>query len=116
MPVRFDSYDEDVGRMDLTEGSNAHAILTFLASNPETGYTPAEIHEETGIPYGSVGPTLQRLHERDLVRHKEPYWAIGEKRELARLGVLSASVEAIDERLGREDPETWLENAEPVDE
>lgn len=115
MPVSFDSYDEDVGRMDLSEGSNAHAVLSFLAETPEKGFTPEEIHEGTGIPYGSVGPTLQRLAKRDLVRHKAPYWAIGEERELAYYSALDSSVEAAESRLGSEDPAEWLKHATPLD-
>ena len=115
MPVSFDSYDEEEGRMNLSQGSNAYTILSFLADDSDTGFTPAEIHEATGIPYGSVGPTLQRLAKRDLVRHKEPYWAIGDERELAYYGTLRSSLEAVDSRLGSEDPADWLENAEPID-
>lgn len=115
MPVSFDSYDEDRGRMDLAEGSNAHVVLSFLAENPDTGFTPAEIHEGTDIPYGSVGPTLQRLEKRDLVRHKEPYWAVGDERELAYYGQLRSSIAAVDSRLGSEDPEDWLDDAESID-
>lgn len=77
MPVKFDNYERQSDGVDwtITEGSNAHAILSFLLENPETGFTPSEIAEATDLPNGSVGPTLQRLEDRDLVRHREPYWA-----------------------------------------
>jgi len=116
MPVQFDTYDEETGRMDLSEGSNAHTILTFLAAHPEQGFTPTEIHEATDIAYGSVGPTLQRLEERELVRHKAPYWSIGHGDHLSMYAGGRSTVEAIEERIGPEDPDDWLENAEPVDE
>lgn len=115
MPVQFDTYDEDTSRMDLNEGSNAHAILSFLAEHPDQGFTPTEIHEATEIAYGSVGPTLKRLEERKLVRHKEPYWSIGHDDHLATYTGMRSAIEAIEERFGSEDPDDWLSNAEPVD-
>lgn len=87
MPVQFDEYDEETGRMDLSEGTNAHTILVFLAENPDQGYTPQEIAESTGVKRGSVGPTLSRLEDRDLVRHKGEVWAIGEDDRLATQGI-----------------------------
>jgi hypothetical protein len=64
--------------------SNSYVILSFLAEYPEQGFTPTEIHENVDIPLGSIGPTLQRLEERELVRHRGSYraitpddWAVG---------------------------------------
>lgn len=84
----------------LTEGSNAQRILSYLLDNPRTGFTPSEIAEATGIPHGSVGPTLQRLHNRDLVRHKEPYWAIGTDERVAAYEAMLQSMQAITAREG----------------
>jgi predicted transcriptional regulator len=114
MPVQFDTYDAEKGRIDLTEGSNATMILTFLAEHPEQGFTPGEIHESIDIAYGSVGPTLKRLAERGLVRHKAPYWAIGHDDHLATYAGMQSTIDAIEERFGAEDPDDWLQNAEPV--
>lgn len=77
MPIDFSEYEgvTDVAGGAIDPDSNAYRILAFLASNPDLGFTPKEIHRETGIPRGSVGTTLSRLEERGLVRHKEPYWA-----------------------------------------
>jgi MarR family transcriptional regulator, temperature-dependent positive regulator of motility len=86
MPVQFDEYDDEHGRMDLSEGTNAHTILVFLAENPTHGYSPKEIAEATGVNRGSVGPTLSRLEDRDLVRHKGEVWAIGDDDRLAAQG------------------------------
>lgn len=115
MPVQFDTYDEGTGRMDLNEDSNAYTILSFLASHPDQGFTPTEIYETTDIPSGSVGPTLTRLEERDLVRHKTPYWSIGHDDHLAMYSGMRSTITAIEERFGPEDPDDWLSNAEPVD-
>lgn len=78
MPVKFDDYEAGSDEIDwaMEPESNAYTILEFLAANPETGFSPKEIHEATGIPHGSVGTTLGRLEDRGLVRHKEPYWAV----------------------------------------
>lgn len=115
MPTHFDAYDEEAGRIDLREGRNAHTILSFLAEHPEQGFTPTEIHDATEIPYGSIGPTLKRLEARDLVRHKEPYWAIGSDEQLALYAGMHATIDAIEARFGAEDPDEWLADAEPVD-
>jgi len=78
MPVHFEEYEAASTEIEwaIDPESNAYAILAFLAQHPETGYTPKEIHEATDVPRGSVGTTLQRLDDRGLLRHKEPYWAI----------------------------------------
>jgi DNA-binding transcriptional ArsR family regulator len=121
MPVEFEKYresrdddDDDDFDWTLREGSNAHTILSFLAEHPEQGFTPKEIHEATDVTRGSVGKTLQRLEERQLVRHAEPYWAIGEDDRVgAYLGMLS-SLDTVTEREGTEDYDEWREatNAE----
>jgi len=115
MPVEFEKYRESSDSDDfdwtLREGSNAHAILSFLAEHPEQGFTPKEVHEATGVTRGSVGKTLQRLEERQLVRHSEPYWAIGnDDRVSTYLGMLS-SLDAVAEREGTEDYDEWREAA-----
>ena len=113
MPVRFDEYDSLNREFDpaLREGSNGHRILSFLAANPEQGFTPKEIQEAIGIPVGSVGPTLQRLANRDLVRHSEPYWAIGDDDRVGTYVGMLGSIETVDDRYGVESWEEWREHA-----
>ena len=116
MPVEFEEYrkssSSDGFDWTLREGSNAHTILSFLAEHPEQGFTPKELHEATGVARGSVGKTLQRLEERQLVRHAEPYWAIGENDRVdTYLGMVS-SLDAVAEREGTEDYEEWREAAD----
>lgn len=96
MPVDFRNYDPDSDEtpLRLTEGSNAYAILQFLVSNPSQGFTPKEIAEATDVPRGSVGTTLTRLLDRDLVSHKEPYWAIGDDDRLATYSAMLHGLEA----------------------
>lgn len=121
MPVQFDDYEAGAEDADwtVTEGSNAYEILSFLIEHPDTGFTPSEIAEATGIPKGSVGPTLQRLHERDLVRHKEPYWAIGDGDRVTAYETMIRSMEAIHDREGGEwadvDPEEYAADEDELD-
>lgn len=109
MPVDFEAYEPDDGGRGfrITGDSNAYEILEFLADNPGQGFTPKEISERTGVPRGSVGTTLARLEERDLVRHKEPYWALGEDDRLAAYASMLHGVEAAGERFGNEDWGDW---------
>lgn len=100
MAVEFDDYDPDAGRIDLSEGTNAYRILSFLAENPALGYTPKEIHQATEVPRGSVGSTLSRLEEHGLVRHKGDYWAIAED---DRLGAIQAMAQSMDALADHED-------------
>lgn len=113
MPVEFEPYDPDDGgpRLELSEDSNAYKILSFLAGHPETGFTPREVSEETDVPRNSVGVTLSRLEERDLVRHKEPYWAIGDDDRLASYAGMLHGTRAAAERFGDEDWGDWQETA-----
>lgn len=83
MPVDFETHEPGNPRVDLSEGTNARRVLEFLLETPTVGYTPAEIAEETGVPRGSVGPTLNRLEAAGLVRHKESYWAAPEDDRIA---------------------------------
>lgn len=111
MAVEFEEYQEssDNGEFDWTlqEGSNSHKILAFLSEHPDQGFTPKEIHDATGVTRGSVGKTLQRLEERQLVRHAEPYWAIGEDDRVGTYLSMVSSLETISQREGTEDYDEW---------
>lgn len=89
MPVDFRSYSADQGRLDLTEGTNARALLSFLLEHPGVGFTPAELHAETDVAQGSVNPTLSRLESAGLVQHEGNYWAAAGD---DRLAAASASI------------------------
>lgn len=69
MPVDFEEHTPEDGRIDLTEGTNAHALLSSLVEHSGVGFVPAELHERMDIPRGSVNPTLSRLERAGLVRH-----------------------------------------------
>ncbi|QAU11506.1 ArsR family transcriptional regulator [Halorubrum sp. BOL3-1] len=108
MPVDFGTYEPGNPRVDLSEGTNARQLLEVLLEHPTVGYTPAELAEATGIPRGSIGPTLQRLETADLVRHKEPYWGAAEDDRLAAataafLGVKTAAATHSDDWYAQND-------------
>lgn len=92
MPVKFDEYEEN---QLVKPGTNAYRIISFLAQHPEHGFTPTEISEDTEVPMGSIGPTLQRLEQRGLVRHKGEYWAIAKDDRLLQLDAQMQSLEAL---------------------
>lgn len=75
MPVDFEEYFPEDGRIDLTAGTNARTLLSFLLEHQGVGFTPAELHGQTGIPRASVNSSLGRLERAGLVRHKGDYWA-----------------------------------------
>lgn len=100
MPVDFEAYDPDQGRIDLADGTNAHRILSFLVDHADLGFTPKEIHEATGVARGSVGPTLRRLAEHGFVRHKGEYWAAVADDRLASIAGVALAMDAVEERFG----------------
>lgn len=120
MPVQFDEYEEHATEFDwrLTEGSNAYKILKFLLDHPDQGFTPTEIREATDIPKGSVGPTLQRLADRGLVRHKEPYWAVANDDRIAAYEGMLIGMRTMEERYEDEDwaDVDWEDHAVDPDE
>ena len=112
MPVEFDEYKqarEAVEALPIDPGSNAYRILSFLAQHPELGFKPAEIGAETGVPRGSLNPTLSRLKEQGLVEHEPPYWSVGDDDRVAAVGATLLSMEAFEERYADEDFTGWAE-------
>ena len=51
---------------------------------------------------------MNRLKERGLVHHREPYWAIGDLERVRDEAVFSSTAEFLDDALGRESREEWL--------
>lgn len=112
MPVNFEEYDPENERdFQFTEDSNAYKILKFLFNNPNQGFTPKEISERIDVPRGSVGTTLSRLEDHDLVRHKEPYWAIGKDDRLGAYVSMLHGLEVAEDRFGDENWGDWESTA-----
>lgn len=54
---------------------------------------------------------LRRLDERDLVRHKGAYWALGDEDAIRDAFHFQRIMADIDNRLGEEDIDEWREHA-----
>lgn len=105
MPIsidEFESHDPDDG------ATNAERVLAFLARNREQAYKAVEIADRTGVNRNSIHPVLNRLSNRGLVRHREPYWAIGDLEAVRDATVLRATVAFLDEELGPESRDEWM--------
>ena len=108
MPIDIEHFEEGPAEELRARGrTNAEVILTFLASRSEKAFTPKEIHEATGISRGSVGVVLSRLEDRDLVRHRGEYWAIGDVDDVDTTLSFMATARAASDRLGSEAPAEW---------
>ena len=121
MPVEFAAYDPDEAGdgFRLSDGTEANEILEFLVDQSGKGFTPEEISEATDVPRESVRTTLASLEARDLVRHREPYWAIGLEDRLGVYEGMLEGMEAMKDRHGDDDWTGWEEMAvdpRPVDE
>ncbi len=95
MPIDIDEFERGTPEsLDVGDGTNAEAVLEFLAEHPDRAYTQSEIHDETDVNRGSLGAVLSRLEDADLVRHKGKYWAVSEK-----------AMKALDD--GKAGPSVW---------
>lgn len=109
---RFENDDPET----FDEPTNAERVVAFLARNDDRAWKQSEIADRTGVPKGSIGTVLRRLHDRDLVRHRGEYWAITDDRDrLHSAWDLHAMTERLNERYGVEDADEWREHA-PDDE
>lgn len=106
MPISIDEFDH-YESPDKSE-TNAERVVRFLAENRDQAFKAAEIAEKTEINENSIHPVLKRLRSRGLVRHKEPYWAIGDLERVRDAFVFQSTTQFLDETLGPEDREEWL--------
>jgi DNA-binding IclR family transcriptional regulator len=105
MPITIDEFDEHGSDREPT---NAERVLRFLSENRENAYKASEIAESTSVNENSIHPVLNRLKARDLVRHKAPYWAIGDAEHVTGAVLLHSTASFLDEELGAESREEWL--------
>lgn len=105
MPISIDEFESHDPEKQET---NAERVVRFLARNRDKAYKAIEIAEATDVNENSIHPVLNRLEERGLVRHREPYWAIGDLEAVRDAIVFSSTAEFLDEALGPESREAWL--------
>lgn len=73
----FENADAD----EFEERNDTDRIVLFLDKNEGRAWKAATIAERLGLETDAVSAILSRLKERELVRHKRPYWAITDDKE-----------------------------------
>ncbi|MFC3957927.1 helix-turn-helix domain-containing protein [Halovivax cerinus] len=112
MPISIDEFDTH----DPTHReTNAQRVVRFLVENRDKAYKAVEIAEATNVDRNSIHPVLNRLEERGLVRHREPYWAIGDLEAVRDAMVFSSAAALLDETVGSESRAEWLRASESED-
>ena len=106
MPISIDEFE--AGTADERR-TNAERVLQFLVRNRDQAYKATEVAEATGVNPNSVHPVLRRLADRDLVRHREPYWAAGDLESIRDASLLGSISAFLDDELGTESRAEWLE-------
>lgn len=110
MPISIDEFESH----QEPRITNAERVIRFLVRNRDRAFKASEIADETGVSQNSIHPILHRLRERGLVRHREPYWAVGDL-EAVRDAMLLHSTTTLDDELGPESRDEWLAAAEADD-
>lgn len=105
MPIDIETFERE-SEFDAGE-TYAEQILRFLARNDDKAFERGEIADAIGIDVNAVSAVLSRLKDRELVRHKPPYWAIGDRDRLAAATNLSRSLDTLNDELGAEDMDEW---------
>ena len=94
---------EDADADEFEERNDTERIVSFLDENDDRAWKAATIADRLGLDTDSVSAILSRLKERDLVRHKRPYWAITDDEERLRSAYrLHRYHETADEQYGEE--------------
>jgi DNA-binding IclR family transcriptional regulator len=96
---------------ELGEPTNPERVLRFLLANDDQAFKAAEIVEGADVNRNSISTVLARLEERELVRHKGEYWAIGETERIRSFGRYQRATERLNEQFGPEDREEWRKHA-----
>lgn len=106
MPISIDEFESDDSEPAST---NAERVVQFLAHNSDKAYKAVEIAREVNVNENSIHPVLNRLESRGLVRHREPYWAIGDLDAVRDAFVFSSTAGTLDRKLGEESRDEWLD-------
>lgn len=69
---------------EFEERNDTERIVRFLDENDDRAWKAATIAEQLGLDADAVSSILSRLKERELVRHKRPYWAITDDEDRLR--------------------------------
>lgn len=113
MPISIDEFES---RDSDERETNAERVVRFLTRNRDKAYKAIEIAAATDINENSIHPVLNRLEDRGLVRHREPYWAIGDLEKVREAMLFSSTSRFLEETLGSESREEWLTAAQEDEE
>jgi len=117
MPIDISTFNSSTTEhLQINGETNAERVMRFLATHPEQAFTQSEIRDATDVKAGSISVVLSRLEDRDLVRHKGNYWAVGEDEEVASYTSMFESTRAANDRFGEEASGEWLEHAVDTEE
>jgi len=105
MPVRIEEFESGM----LPDGPSVpEKVLVYLYTNRDKAFTRSEIATEIEEDPNTVGTTLSRLKQRNLVRHKGEYWAIiADLDEVHDAYNLHTVTEQLDDEDGGIDPDEW---------
>ena len=94
---------EDADADGFEERNDTERIVLFLDKNDDRAWKAATIAERLGLETDAVSAILSRLKQRELVRHKRPYWAITDDEERLQSAYrLHRQHETADDQYGEE--------------
>ncbi len=94
---------ENAAADDFEQPNDTERIVLFLDENDDRAWKAATIATELDLETDTVSSILSRLKERNLVRHKRPYWAItNDEKRLRDAYQLHQYHERADEMYGEE--------------
>lgn len=108
MPIGIDRFKDG----EFRERPTGERIVQFLLAHDQQAFTRAEIAEALDVAPNTVGTNLSRLKDRELVRHREPYWAITDDRERVASAFRARAEDVhLNELLGEEEWDEWADHA-----
>lgn len=110
MSIDIDTF-ENTPEEELRELSNPEKVLQFLLANDDRAFKAAEIADRADVNENSIHTVLNRLEERDLVRHKGEYWAIGDRERIQSFDRYRRATRRLNDRYGAEDRDEWRAHA-----
>ncbi len=88
--------------------SNPARVMRFIRATPGEAWRAVEIADALGIEVHTLGAVLRRLLQRGLLDKQGVYWFQPTELEGARLAMIHATTQDLNERLGPEDPDDWF--------
>ncbi|MFC4248367.1 DUF4423 domain-containing protein [Natribaculum luteum] len=92
--------------------TNAERVLRFLLERRDETFEPSEIARRIDATENSVRSVLERLCDLDLVRDGESGWTVDDLEAVRHAFVHSSTATFLDEVLGVESCDEWIETAE----